>query len=330
MSDQIQCQAHTRKGHGPQCSRNAVRGSQFCYQHTTFTPSITLTTSTPMVIGCSKPFDGFILMDSYLLGELCQQLIVRGQFRSLLNLMLTHKRMYLVGKPLLTIYLQGEHRPPDEITLGHMIWRNSVGQIHRDDDLPAMSDCSVENRYHMWYRNGQLHRDGDQPAVLGPHGRKKWYRHGQHHREGDQPAVITPRLKHEWWVDGFLHREGDQPAVVYLHGGQQEWYRHGQLHRDGDQPALITADGRMVWYQHGKRHREGDRPAVMERNGLQEWYQNGLRHREDDQPAMIRSNGRREWWVKGRRHRDNKQPAMIYADGTCEWWSEGILSEDKV
>jgi hypothetical protein len=62
-----------------------------------------------------------------------------------------------------------------EIKSDYVIWRNSAGQLHRDNDQPAIiySDGSKK-----WYQNGKLHRDNDQPAIIFADGSKIWYKNG--------------------------------------------------------------------------------------------------------------------------------------------------------
>ena len=40
--------------------------------------------------------------------------------------------------------------------------------------------------------NGQLHRDEDKPAVADLDGLVMYYKHGKKHRDGGKPAVIFP------------------------------------------------------------------------------------------------------------------------------------------
>ena len=52
---------------------------------------------------------------------------------------------------------------------------NEKGQIHRDNDLPAIIRA---DGYKAWYQNGKLHRDNDKPAVIGAAGYQHWYQNG--------------------------------------------------------------------------------------------------------------------------------------------------------
>ena len=41
----------------------------------------------------------------------------------------------------------------------------------------------------LWTKNGELHRDDDLPAVEYEYGTKLWYKDGVKHRDNDLPAV---------------------------------------------------------------------------------------------------------------------------------------------
>lgn len=79
---------------------------------------------------------------------------------------------------------------------GHKEWRNSKGELHREDG-PAIEyfDGAKE-----WYRNGELHRE-DGPAAEYPDGERLWFRNGKRHRK-DGPAVELANGIKEWWVNG--------------------------------------------------------------------------------------------------------------------------------
>ena len=66
---------------------------------------------------------------------------------------------------------------PTEIDeFGTKIWKNSEGQWHRDNDLPAIiwnnGDC-------YWHQNGILHRDNDLPAAIWADGCCDWWIDGK-------------------------------------------------------------------------------------------------------------------------------------------------------
>lgn len=122
-----------------------------------------------------------------------------------------------------------------------IFWKMN-GEVHRDDDLPAIQ-C---DEYEEWWCEGKLHRDGDKPAVV--------------YSNGDQ----------EWWHQYKLHRDDDKPAVIHTNG-DKAWYQNDKLHRDGGLPAREFSNGDKMWYQNGQRHRE-DGPAVERANGEKQWF----------------------------------------------------------
>ena len=44
-----------------------------------------------------------------------------------------------------------------------MVWLNEDGEIHRENDLPALIYVNGEKH---WYKYGQCHRENDMPAVI--------------------------------------------------------------------------------------------------------------------------------------------------------------------
>ena len=62
------------------------------------------------------------------------------------------------------------------------------GQLHRDDDLPAIVNANGSNQ---WYQNGKLHRDNDLPAIVWENGSKEWFRHGRRYRKNDLPVIMN-------------------------------------------------------------------------------------------------------------------------------------------
>ncbi len=84
---------------------------------------------------------------------------------------------------------------------GDVEWLNSLGQLHRDGDLPAIEGV---NGSKYWYQNGKLHRDGDLPAVEFADGSKAWYQNGEVHRDGGLPAVQWVDGTKDWWVNGIF------------------------------------------------------------------------------------------------------------------------------
>jgi len=59
---------------------------------------------------------------------------------------------------------------------GDKNWCNNAGQLHRENDLPAVI---YENGSKFWYKNGNLHRENDLPAVIYLDGYKEWWVNGE-------------------------------------------------------------------------------------------------------------------------------------------------------
>ena len=58
-------------------------------------------------------------------------------------------------------------------------YKNDKGQLHRDNDLPAIE---WTNGNKEWYFNGKRHRNNNLPAIEYVNGYKAWYVNGQFHR----------------------------------------------------------------------------------------------------------------------------------------------------
>ena len=140
---------------------------------------------------------------------------------------------------------------------------------------------------------GQLHRDNDKPAVIYPNGHYYWYQNGKQHRDNDLPAIIWSDSYCQWWIDGELIK-GQKciPKEVkeYIKSYRKE-------NRMSNKPTVCRSDGTQVWRNSkGQLHRDGDLPALIYPNGRCDWWQNGLVHRDNDLPARIWSDGWCEWW----------------------------------
>jgi hypothetical protein len=59
---------------------------------------------------------------------------------------------------------------------GNKTWYNTSGELHRDNDLPAVENA---NGSKSWYVNGELHRLGGLPAVEYANGDKEWHIYGK-------------------------------------------------------------------------------------------------------------------------------------------------------
>ncbi len=69
-------------------------------------------------------------------------------------------------------------KEPAPITdeFGDKRWYNKAGQLHRENDKPAII---WQNGYKEWWVNGKIHRDNDQPAYIGTDGHKQWWVNGK-------------------------------------------------------------------------------------------------------------------------------------------------------
>lgn len=64
-----------------------------------------------------------------------------------------------------------------KVELGKNIYHMLNGQIHNDNDQPAVQ---YQNGDQEWYHHGKLHRDGNAARILNYGQRKEYYQHGQY------------------------------------------------------------------------------------------------------------------------------------------------------
>jgi hypothetical protein len=76
-------------------------------------------------------------------------------------------------------------------------WYNISGELHRDNDLPAIEFSNGTKR---WYINGLLHRNNDLPAIEFANGDKQWYKNGELHRNDDLPAIEFANGVKYWYI----------------------------------------------------------------------------------------------------------------------------------
>jgi hypothetical protein len=76
-------------------------------------------------------------------------------------------------------------------------WYNKNGQLHRDNDLPAVEWAYGDK---TWYVNGKVHRGNDLPAIEYAHGTKVWYKYNKLHRLGGLPAKEWLGVNKQWWI----------------------------------------------------------------------------------------------------------------------------------
>ena len=119
---------------------------------------------------------------------------------------------------------------------GNKIWRNSAGQLHREDG----------------------------PALETPYGGKEWYSNGQLHKT-DDPAIITIDFS-IWYMNGKCHRL-DGPAVEW-EDGDKEWFIHDKRHRT-DGPAIEYSNGRPSdWYLRDKKVSKPEMTTLVSQRDL--------------------------------------------------------------
>ena len=62
---------------------------------------------------------------------------------------------------------------------GEAVWHNSSGELHRENDFPAIIDIKGGK---SWLIGGQLHRGRNRPAVIEADASVvMWWRRGRHH-----------------------------------------------------------------------------------------------------------------------------------------------------
>jgi hypothetical protein len=86
---------------------------------------------------------------------------------------------------------------------GMTTWRNTDGQLHRDDGPATISEDCIKT----WYQHGKMHRD-DGPAMKIKGGTKIWYQHGKIHRT-DGPAIEYSYGDKDWYLNGIKLSESE-------------------------------------------------------------------------------------------------------------------------
>ena len=92
--------------------------------------------------------------------------------------------LYTLLLPLLEIVDPPSQYLPD----GTRQWRNSIGLLSRDYDLPARIKPNGDM---YWFHHGTAHRAADRPAMVCTDGARAWYLNGRLHRDGGRPAIIA-------------------------------------------------------------------------------------------------------------------------------------------
>lgn len=86
---------------------------------------------------------------------------------------------------------------------GTIRWYDEKGQIHRDNDLPAIVRS---NGTQEWWVKHKMHREGDLPAFIGSQGARIWCKNNTRHRDNGLPAVTEPNGYKEYWHYGERYK----------------------------------------------------------------------------------------------------------------------------
>lgn len=103
------------------------------------------------------------------------------------------------------------------------------GVPHREGDLPADIENTVDKCIHRYIKFGLMHREGDLPAYTEISSDRYVYQYkkqGKLHRDNDLPACISPEVD-IWYKNGERHRDNNLPAFVYKINDRKYWYYEG-------------------------------------------------------------------------------------------------------
>jgi len=135
------------------------------------------------------------------------------------------------------------------------IYRNEVGQAHRDEDKgPAETFYNKQGKPYWWKfrKNGVMHRvNGPAEIYYCPsregHDYKTWLNEGVEHRGNNKPSSVfvshdTGEIEIRFHVHGKLDRAGDLPAWIdYSQGVRTHCYfTNGYQHRPYDAAEIET------------------------------------------------------------------------------------------
>ena len=66
----------------------------------------------------------------------------------------------------------------------------------------------TEDGFKIWRNSkGQIHRDNNKPALISPDGRCEWWIDDKYHRDNDLPAIICPNDYCSWWQNGRMIKD---------------------------------------------------------------------------------------------------------------------------
>ena len=163
-------------------------------------------------------------------------------------------------------------KPAIEDSDGTLVWFRNGVQMRLITSRPS---C-ISPQLTIWTdKLGQLHRDDDLPAIDYANGDKEWYFKGKPHRNNDLPSVTTHKGDKMWHLFGASVRTRELPTFIDYKGTKMWQHANGRLHNDLDRPAVIRLDGTTEWWVNGRLHREQG-PAIIHPDGTQEYYIDGV------------------------------------------------------
>jgi hypothetical protein len=124
---------------------------------------------------------------------------------------------------------------------GTKFWYNDKGELHRENDLPAVEYVSG---YKSWYLNGELHRETG-PAVEYADGTKLWLLNDKYHRENGPACEYADGSKF-WYLNGKRHRE-EGPAREYANGTKEWWVDDERVYCTDNETFLRMMKFKWCW-----------------------------------------------------------------------------------
>jgi len=113
-------------------------------------------------------------------------------------------------------------------------WYDDNEQLHRDDDLPAVSD-SFGGKAWLWH--GKFHRGSDKPAIEAANGDRAWYEHGNLSRKTGPAVTYADKSKEpEYWLDGYPMPDETRAAIDPV-------FKAALLAKNGDAAAEAVRNG---------------------------------------------------------------------------------------
>jgi hypothetical protein len=135
---------------------------------------------------------------------------------------------------------QSTNNDPIEDEDGSKYWRNALGEIHRDNDLPAIIH---KDGACLWFTNGRLNRGNGRPAIIHANGRKLWFIDGQQQSLPlDRPWTYTD---HGEWHGRDVHFAANEYLATFLMAYNRlfdtnHWERHDSVIEDAIKESGIT------------------------------------------------------------------------------------------